>query len=253
MFEFDPKVSWGTLIQLVGFVVGIGVVWYQLHKQRQLQKENHLIQVRREIYKEITEGMEQASPAGVSITLDLLVGLLDRARTKRDETGTYLPPPIRMESILEDFKQILSNLFGVSGTIEKYEIVGKNQPLFRRAFVAKISELSASFTPIISILPYLLISKDGINAPDKLLVPNEAELTDIQEMVNDFKDVAGDIDGFLYDIRVETQNILLGALFDRTLEVRKPQDQRYLVLTSQNPGELEKVKEYVKETERVES
>jgi hypothetical protein len=144
MFELDPKVSWDTLFQLVAFAVGIGVVWYQLYKQRELQKVNHLIEMRREIYKEITDRMEQASPAGISVTLDILVGLLEKARRKRDETGSYLPPPMQVESIVDDFKRVQTRLFGVSGTIEKYEIVSENQPLFRRAFVAKISELSNS-------------------------------------------------------------------------------------------------------------
>jgi len=252
MFEFDPKVNWGTFIQLIGFVVGIGVVWYQLYKQRQLQKENHLVQMRREIYKEITDRMEQASPAGISATLDILVGLLERAQKKKDETGTYQPPPMRVESIVDDFKRVQSCLFGVSGTIEKYEIISENQPLFRRALVAKITELSDSFMPIIFILPYLLISNDGISEPEKLLVPNDEEMANIQEKINQFKEVAGDINGFLYDIQVEAQNILLGALFERKLEVRKPLDQRYLVLTSQDPRELAKVKAYVQETARVE-
>lgn len=251
MFELDPKVSWETLIQLVAFVVGIGVVWYQLHKQRELQKENHLIEMRREIYKEITDRMEQASPAGISVTLDLLVGLLDKARMKRDETGIYQPPPMRVESIVDDFKQVQTRLFGVSGTIEKYEIVSENQPLFRRALVAKISELSNSFMPLIFLLPYLLLSKDGINDAERLLVPNEKELAEIQEKINQFKEVAADINGFLYDIQVEAQNILLGALFERRLEVRKPLDKRYLVLTSRDQDELEKVRAYVQKTERI--
>jgi hypothetical protein len=251
MFDFDPKVTWETLIQLVGFVAGIGVVWWQLLKQRQLQKENHLIQIRREIYKEITDQMELASPAGISVTLDILIGLLEKSRKKKEETGKYQPPPMRVESIVEDFKKVQSKLFEVSGTIEKYEILSENQPLFRRALVAKISELSNSFMPIIFLLPYLLISKDGISDPEKLLVPNETEIADIQGKINQFKDVAWDITGFLYDIQVEAQNILLGALFGRKLEARKALDQRYLVLTSQDSRQLAQVKAYVQETEKI--
>jgi hypothetical protein len=250
MIEFDPKINWATLIQLVAFVVGIGVVWFQLNKQRQLQKENHLIQARREIYREITDRMEQASPAGVSITLDLLVGLLEKAKNKRDETGIYRPPPMRVEGIVDDFKQVQSRLFGVTGTIEKYEIVSVNQPLFRRALVAKITELSDSFMPIIFLLPYLLISKDGINDPGNLLIPNEEERSDIQEKIDQFKEIASDIDGFLYDVQVEAQNVLLGALFERKLETRKPLDNSLLVLTSQDPQELSKVRAYVQLSER---
>ena len=63
MFEFDPKFGWGTLVQFFGFAVAIGVVWYQLQKQRQMQRENHLTKIRREIYKEITDRMEYASPS----------------------------------------------------------------------------------------------------------------------------------------------------------------------------------------------
>ena len=251
MFDFDPKVTWETLIQLVGFVAGIGVVWWQLRKQRQLQKENHLIQIRREIYKEITDQMELSSPSGISVTLDILIGLLEKSRKKKAETGKYQPPPMSVESIVDDFKRVQSKLFGVSGTIEKYEIISENQPLFRRALVAKISELSNSFMPIIFLLPYLLISKDGISDPEKLLVPNETDLADIQEKIERFKEVSWDIIGFLYDIQVEAQNILLGTLFKKKLEVRKPLDQRCMVLTSQDSQQLEQVKAYVRETEKI--
>lgn len=251
MFELDPKVSWDTLLQPIAFAAGIAVVWYQLYKQRELQKENHLIEMRREIYKEITDRMEQASPAGISVTLDILVGLLEKARRKRDETGTYLPPPMQVESIVDDFKRVQTKLFGVSGTVEKYEIVSENQPLFRRALVAKISELSNAFMPIIFLLPYVLLSKDGINDPEKLLIPNEKELAEIQEKIDQFKEIAADVSGFLYDIQVEAQNVLLGGIFKRKLDVRKPFDKKYLVLTSGDRGELEKVREYVRETERI--
>jgi hypothetical protein len=105
--------------------------------------------------------------------------------------------------------------------------------------------------PIIFLLPYLLISKDGISDPEKLLVPNESELSDIQGKVNQFKDVAWEIIGFLYDIQVEAQNILLGALFERKLEVRKALDPKYLVLTSQDSQQLAQVKAYVQETEKI--
>ena len=67
-----------------------------------------------------------------------------------------------------------------------------------------------------------------------------------------FKDVAADIDGFLYDIQVETQNILLGGLFERKLEVRRPVDPEVLVLTSQDSRELAKVRLFVQRSEHLE-
>jgi hypothetical protein len=251
MFEFDPKFDWGTVVQFLGFAVAIGVVGYQLHKQRQMQRENHLTQIRREIYKEITDRMEQSSPSGISITLDLLLGLLAKARQQKEQTGSYLPPPMRVETITNDFKGVQSRLFAVSGAVEKYEIVGENQPLFRRALVAKIREMSNAFMPIVFALPYILLSDEGITDPDKLLVMTDDELGEFRKKIEHFRDVAADIDGFLYDIQVETQNILLGGLFDRKLEVRRPLDPEVLVLTSQDTKQLAKVRAFVQRSEQL--
>lgn len=252
MFEFDPKFDWGTVVQFFGFAVAIGVVWYQLQKQRQMQRENHLTQIRREIYKEITDRMEHSSPSGISITLDLLLGLLAKSRQRKEQTGSYLPPPMRVESITNDYKGVQSRLFGVSGAVEKYEIVGENQPLFRRALVAKIREMSDAFMPILFVLPHVLLSDEGITDPVNLLVMTDDDSREFRTRIEHFKDVAADIDGFLYDIQVETQNILLGGLFERKLEVRRPLDPEVLVLTSQDSRELAKVRLFVQRSEQLE-
>lgn len=252
MFKFDPKFDWGTVVQFFGFAVAIGVAWYQLQKQRQMQRENHLTQIRREIYKEITDRMEHSSPSGISITLDLLLGLLAKSRQRKEQTGSYLPPPLRVESITNDYKGVQSRLFGVSGAVEKYEIVGENQPLFRRALVAKIREMSDAFMPILFVLPHVLLSDEGVTDPVNLLVMTDDDSRELRTRIEHFKNVAADIDGFLYDIQVETQNILLGGLFERKLEVRRPLDPEVLVLTSQDSRELEKVRLFVQRSEQLE-
>jgi len=252
MFEFDPKFDWGTVVQFFGFAVAIWVVWYQLQKQRQMQREDHLTETRREIYKEITDRMEHSSPSGISITLDILLGLLEKSRQRMEQTGELFHPPMRVESITNDYKNVQSRLFEVSGTVQKYEIVGVNQPLFRKAFVAKIREMSIAFMPIIFVLPYILLSDKGITDPTKLLVMNDEELSEFRAKIEHFKNVAADIDGFLHDIQVEAQNILLGGLFDRKLEVRQPLDPEVLVLTSQDSREIEKVRLYVQRSEQLE-
>ena len=251
MFEFDPKFVWETLVQLAGFAVVIWVMSHQLKKQRGMQKENHLTQIRRDIYKEITDRMEYSSPNGISVTLNLLLGLLAKAREKKEQTGNYLPPPMRAETIINDFKRVQSRLFGVSGSVEKYEIAGENQPLFRKALIAKIREMSNAFMPILFYLPYVLLSDKGITDPDKLLVIADDELKEFRKKIEQFQNVAADVDGFLYDIQVEAQNILLGDLFERKLEVRRPLDPEALVLTSQDTKQLAKIKAFVQKSEQM--
>lgn len=251
MFTFDPEINWNTIIQFIGFVVGIVVVGWQLHRQNELQKLNHQIQIKKEIYKELTDRMELSSPAGISVTLDIMIGLLEKGIKKKLETGKYQPPVIRFESIVGDFKSVHSKLYEVAGTIEKYEIIGENQPLFRRAFVAKTSEFHDAFMPILLVLPYFLLSENGIKDPEKLLIPSETDIIEFKNLINSFREVASDVDGFLYDIQVEAQNILLGDLFNRKLSIRKPLDSRYLVLSSQEEAHLEKVKSYIKEKETI--
>ena len=149
IFCFDPSFSWGTIVQLGGFVGAIWGVTHQLKKQRELLSEKYKNDLKIGIYEKLTNHIENSSPTGLAMTLDILIGRLDQMRQKTGDTK-YIPPPFRVDAIDKDFKKINSNLWKTASTIEKYEIVSPNMTLFRQILVKKIQELGEKVLSICS-------------------------------------------------------------------------------------------------------
>lgn len=244
MFCFDPTIGWSTIVQLVGFLVAIATVIYQMHAQRKLQQDKHRIDLQASTYEKIAEGMSFVSPVGVATKFQIIYGALEKAVRKKQENGTYVPPPFDPAEIDSEFKNAHMGLWRVSSTIQTYEIVAPNVPLFRTALVIKLRQLTDAYLPLVQVLPYLLISENGIRDPEKLLVPGESDFATLQEKINEFHEIAYDVASFLHDIQVEMQNSLLGELFQRKLSARAPKDGS-IVLTSQDSAMLNRVRDFV--------
>ena len=209
-----------------------------------MQKEKSKNELQINIYEKITLNMEKSSPTGVGVTMHMILGALDEAR-KRE--GEYVPPPFRCEKVSNDFIEIHSNLWAVTSAIEKYEIVSPNLPIFRELLVIKIRELGDAYLPIMQILPHVLLSDSGgITKPENLLILKDSDLTLFDQKITLFNEVAYDIAGYMYDIQVELQNILIGDFFGNKLALRNPTDDGVLVLTSTNEIMLERIKEYIR-------
>lgn len=250
MFDFNPEFTWSTAVQILGFVVAIGGVMFQLNRQRKLQQEQYLTELQLGTYEKIAENIESSSPTGVTSSLQILCAALDTARTRVSQHGKYLPPPFRAEKFNDDFSRVHAQLWRVAATIEKYEIVAECLPLFREVLVKKIRELGDAYLPILTVLPHVLVSENGIVRPEDLVPLRDADLAALEEKINSFEVVAYDLAGFLYDIQVELQNSLLGPFFKRKLALRQPADEEALVLTSNDQSMIDRAKEYTKAEDR---
>lgn len=247
MFCFDPTIGWSTIVQLVGFLVAIATVFYQMHAQRNLQREKHRQELQVSTYEKIAERMCFVSPVGVAMTFQIIYGTLENAVAKKNETGTYVPPPFDPRELDNDFKKVSTGLWEIASTIQAYEIVASNLPLFREALIIKLRQLGDAYLPLVQVLPYLLISEKGITDPERLLIPDERDFRTFQAKIDEFHEVAYDVASFLHDIQVEMQNSLLGTLFHRKVPVRVPKDKSYIVLTSEDHEMLERVRRFVKQ------
>lgn len=244
MFKFDPNVTWSTIVQAFGFIGAIWGLTYQWRKQRALQEERYKTELKLRTYEKIAADIEDSVPTGVATSLRIICGTLDNARKKFDELGKYIPPPFSPDQINNDYREVHSRLGRVAGTIEKYEIISPNLPLFREVLVKKIRELTDAYLPLIKILPYVLLSEKGIKDAEKLMILQDGDIKTLEDKIDSFEAVALDIAGFLYDIQVELQNSLLGGFFDRRLPIRAPKDGT-LVLTSENEAMLQRARDYL--------
>ena len=237
------------MVQIAGFVVAILTVVYQINKQGSLQREKHSAELQLKTYEKIATDIQFVSPVGVATTFQIIFGALKESVRKKEESGIYVPPPFNPESVNKEFLEIHSGLWKVAGTIESYEIVSSNLPLFREALVIKLKQLADTYLPLVRILPYILISEKGINDPEKLLIPTNQDFETLQSKIDDFYEAAYDVAAFLHDIRIEMQNALLGSFFNRKLPIRSPTDNTSLVLTSENEIMLNRVRSFVTENQ----
>ena len=245
MFEFDPKVTWSTIVQAFGFIGAIWGMAYQLGRQRALQEERYKTELKLATYEKIAADIENSSPVGIATSLQIICGTLDNARKKIDELGKYIPPPFSPDHINNDYREVHSKLWKVAGTIQKYEIISPNMPLFREVLAKKIKELSDAYLPLIKILPYVLLSEKGIRDAEKLMILQDGDVKILGEKIDSFTNIAYDIAGFLHDIQVELQNSLLGAFFDTSLPIRVPKEKGLLVLTSKDEAMLRRARAYL--------
>jgi hypothetical protein len=248
LLSFDPSFDWSTVVQFFGFAGAIWAVVYQFKKQRELQATSNKSKLEIETYEKVVENIEGGSPTGVAATLRMLIAGLRIARDNRAEFGFYTPPPFEVERINQNFNTVQSELWKVIGTLEKYEIIMPHLPLFREALAVKAQDLTDSYLPIIQLLPYFLLSDQGISDPAKLMVL-EGELEErMESLIEAFEADANDVAGFLKDIQVELQNKLLGPYFEAKLNPREPEDSSYLVLTSQDSKMTERIRTYIDES-----
>jgi len=245
---FDPTFGWKELIQLGGFVGAIWGITYQLNKQREMQKEKSINELQISIYENLTNNIDSGSPVGVATTMRIIVGSLYKAKKEAEGNNKYVPPPFQPNDVNNEFLKICTNLWKTVSAIERYEIISPNMALFRKVLVKKIIELSNVYVPLIQIFPYILLSDKGISEPEKLVVLDDKNIMQLEENVDTFYEVAFDVAAYLQDIKVESQNILLGKLFPNKVPVRVPEDTASLVLTSGDINMITKIKEYLKES-----
>ena len=175
------------------------------------------------------------------MTLNLLVGWLKTANERRDTNGNYIGPPFSIEEIHQDFKGTINSLYSFAGIIENYEIVSNALPLFRKYLIKGIGEMSEAYRDLADTLPFLCVTDDGIIDPNNLLFPDSEDMALLEGKFAAFDCCAWEISSYVYDIKVEMQNCLLGSLFENKVSIRVPEDDR-IVLTSTNQEMIRRIK-----------
>ncbi|NOQ47204.1 MAG: hypothetical protein GQ559_11145 [Desulfobulbaceae bacterium] len=230
---FDPKITWDTGIQLTLLLIGIIVVVTQLRAQRDLQKKQHKDTIQYNVYEKLVDNYENCQPTAMSMTLNLVMAEFDKAIERTKKGHDYIPPPFYLDDIHAKYMELSTNLFRLTATMDKYQIISPHISLFRKVLDQKITELGDHFVTLIFVFAYILLPEKGQSNP--IHIPNAKTIKQIKDKVLQFSNTSWDIAYYLDDILTETQNVLLGDFFSHHLPVRKPEDPKELVLTSSNP------------------
>jgi hypothetical protein len=255
--NIPPRPWWiGDLITLLGIVVGVIIVIYQLGRQHKselkLQRENYREHLRLNIYQQFSK-------------------LLDAAIHKNIDSHLYasmIPMHVHTycdvikkgfsHSPLEDRAAELSKLHHESlkaateliFMVERHQIVDPRLDIFRTAIGVAHHDMMETFRPLFSflleILPGEISRPDGSHTLINVITPSDYQVNELERLVNAYKTASFDMECYFYDLNVELQNTLLCNLFPNKVPRRKPLDPRFKVISTE-PNEMKRLQKYFEE------
>lgn len=236
----------GYVIAVIGLIVSISLVLYQLGKQHrsslQLQRDNAREALKLRIYevlntkvREFSRASSEARSYADAIPRELESQISSfRLGLKRSTSN------LRADQLSKAHYRASSLLTGLIIEIESWEIAFPASKLFRVALVSANRDVEDTFHPFFSdsicVLPTDLGEK-GTHVPQ---LPTVEQLEKLKAECLAYDDARTTLVTYTHDLVVEAQNILLTELFDRRVEIRQPIDPRYKVITASNTDTLMK-------------
>lgn len=260
--EMNPEYV-KVIIDIVGIIVGVVIIVYQLGRQHRsaikLQQENFRQEQRVELFDQIAKKVEAAQTAiaelsamghGIPNEFDLYKIVLD-AHAAQPQHVPY-PRPIRTtgNDLVKLYSKVAQAVCAVVNTIESREILNPDFSIFRLVIVHQSQQCSAAYMAFQNkIIPYL-----SIPTPERLrsspMAPSTQDYSEMKNLGQNFFDEYFILLMYLSDLIVETQNCLLGQLFENHLPMREPLDPKYLVIST-DIGVMKKIEERLEFAKRL--
>lgn len=241
----------GPLVQLFAILSGAYLIKYQV-------RENAREKLKLQVYEAIKTHIESVSEALIHAGMYALnIPGLFKDHQARLELGIN-PSPIKgRASVLVEYdakvQHAVTNLFK---TLESYDIITPNLGIFRIAFSSTLHDLSEAFLLLFPQLLRFLPVDVPENTVEKLgtkiierPMPTQEQLETIEHLADQYYKATLDIGSYLGDLRVESQNILLGKLFGHRLPPRQPLDPKLKVITTDADRVKQLEKYFHEETE----
>jgi len=253
----SPRPWWvGDLITLLGILVGVIIVIYQLGRQHRsqlkLQRENYREQLRLKIYQQFSKLLDMAVHKNIDSSLYAfhIPGNVQIYRGQLKDGFSPSPLRDRASELSKLHNETLKTITALIFMIERYQIVDLRINIFRTAIGVAHHDMMETFRPLFSFL--LRILPDDIPRPDgsyvlvNVISPSDEQVNELKMLVDAYKAASDDMGCYLYDLNVELQNALLSNLFPQKVPRRKPLDPRFKVISTE-PNEIERLQKYFEE------
>lgn len=238
----------GQIITIVGIIIGALIVIWKL-------RENFREQLRLNIFNEINSKIEAANTAYIKAnTFASFVPIKLSLYKNQIEMG-FNPVPIKdrvlnFHELHFNAKDTFSALLGI---FEKYEIVNPNLVIFKTAFSAANYDVDKAFEALSSefakYLPMDVAESEIQRIGTNIIVPtlpNDDQLSQLKALERAYSDKMTDILSYLYDLKIEAQNLFLGKLFKNRVPSRQPLDPECIVITT-DQNKIKELERYFKE------
>lgn len=248
-----------SLITTAAIVIGaLLIVWRIGREYRnglELQRERGREQLRLQIFKQFEKRMQavseaEAHAASTASTVSLHFIAL------RSQTRMGIAPEPRKKGALDFLNRksaVARSIISLIQVIETYEIVNPELKIFQTAFGSALHDMNEAFQLFyMELLKYLpvdvpehRVEELGTNTI-ALPLPNDSELEQLTSLANSYADALLEIGCYIHDLRIETQNIFLGKLFEHRVQPRQPLDPRRVVIMTE-PAKVRELERHFEE------
>lgn len=246
----------GGLLTLLGIVVGVCIIVYQLGRQHKnelkLQEENYRQKLRLGIYQEFSKVLEEANDKTSEVGMYAFLIPIN-VKIYRDQIKSGLAPaPIKHRAIefSNKHQEVSDSIIKLIRLFEKYEIISPELDIFKLAVIVATHDMREALKPLhsylLQILPMDVVDKTGNIQVVNVISPTNEQIDRLDGLVNTYKNADDDLSGYLFDLNVELQNIFLSRLFNNKVQRRQPLDPNVKVITT-DPEDMTKLRKYFEE------
>jgi hypothetical protein len=254
-FEIKDYINSGLTV--VGFVVGFGIIIFQLNRQHRnslkLQQQQFKAKIHQEIFNDISDGIYQSTNAYVKLSSKLL------AVRQKIDTNLFLknegisPKPLseRTNDYIDYHHSFSKSIVELIFVLEKYVIIDRIFEIFNMAFQSASYDLDKDYQNVNDslkkFLPVDVPKEEQQKLGVKILEPkqkSENEFEKLEEAISNYNKKLMDITCYLHDLKIEAQNILLGEIFENSVSPRKSNDREYVVVSKSTTRSLDELEHY---------
>ncbi|MBI3829059.1 MAG: hypothetical protein HY291_06065 [Planctomycetes bacterium] len=255
----------GNVIQVISIIVGAWLVAIQIRKNHEssieVQRENARLGLKVKVYEDFECFLNTAQERitiidSVARSLPFSIYFYWR---RKEEFKLKEPTHINHTSysIARLHNRAMDSALKLIIKLESFEVALTESKTFVRALSIQMSKCSDAFREFheatLMLLPVHVPKDKQAAVGSKILEPHrptDDNLNRIKKASEEYNEVLMDLQAFVYDLRVEAQNLLLGELFQKRVPPRKPIDPRHLVLSS-HPEVLAKLLAHVEHEEKI--
>ena len=248
--------SYDKYIQLLGIFIGAVLIIWQSNRQHKsnfiLQKENLKDELKLEIYGKLG--------GKIQISNDKTIDVSTYVRMTPINLDSYLysvslglkrsPVVERTENYSEAYYSMGKSIVELITMLEEYEIASPSFKVFRMAIMSSKYDLDKIHmnlhAELLRCLPIDLNAEEQSRIGEQVLVSpalTQDKVKILKEVADEFLERIMDITCYLFDLRVEAQNTLLGGIFEHRVEGRNPVDPKYITIKTDKES-LEKLERY---------
>ncbi len=233
-----------NLITIIGIVISASVLLLQSFLQNRsnlkLQKENIKDDIKRKFHAEIEEAVTKASDLAsdlASLLRNVYHIEYPSIRNSLDNglvTNGFRTTTDNFMKLYDDTTRAAIDVIFV---IEKYEIIQPEIKIFQTAINVALDDMREHYLEILreimTFLPSVIIDDKGHSRMIAKQFPSVQQMNNFKKTYEVFEEALSHLSNWLYDFRIEIQNLLLGNLFNNKVPYRKPRDKKWLVITTE--------------------